>query len=84
MKSSVRQLQLFETAGCHLCADAQAILLPLIVQSPDFYQLTRVDIAGVEDLLAQYGVRIPVIKRLDSGAELGWPFGVAELEFFLR
>jgi len=29
-------------------------------------------------------VRIPVLKREDNGAELGWPFTLDELELFLK
>ena len=36
-----------------------------------------VEIADDEDLLERYGVRIPVLRRLDTGEELDWPFDVA-------
>jgi hypothetical protein len=41
-----------------------------------------VDITGDDELLEKYGIRIPVLKRVDTGAELGWPFdAVAVLRF---
>ena len=36
-----------------------------------------VEIADDEELLERYGVRIPVLRRLDTGEELDWPFDVA-------
>ncbi|MEW9796893.1 glutaredoxin family protein [Alteromonas sp. CYL-A6] len=36
------------------------------------------------ELYHRYAVRIPVIQRMDSGAEIGWPFTADMLEEFLR
>lgn len=67
-----------------MCAEAYAILLPVIEMSPYCYELVRLDIADSDDLLDRYGIKIPVIKRLDTDAEIGWPFGESDLEFFLQ
>lgn len=67
---------LFSTAGCHLCEQAEGLL------STAGARWQVVDIAADPALLEAYGVRIPVLKRGD-GAELGWPFGLPELEDFL-
>jgi hypothetical protein len=40
-----------------------------------------VDISSDVDLVRQYGIRIPVLKRAD-GAELGWPFDALDVERF--
>jgi len=33
-----------------------------------------VEIADNDDLMSQYGTRIPVIQNIDNKAELAWPF----------
>jgi arsenate reductase-like glutaredoxin family protein len=70
-------IRLYGTACCHLCEEAQAILHELGIQAE------HVDIADDDDLLEKYGIRIPVLKRLDTGAELGWPFDGAAVSRFL-
>lgn len=72
------KVKLFYTLGCHLCELAEAML-------PSAYsaQVERVEIADDEALLAQYGVRIPVMWRSDDGAELDWPFDEARVAAFL-
>jgi hypothetical protein len=72
-------LILYSTSGCHLCAQAQAVL-----QRTLGFSVAEVEIADDESLLAQYGVRIPVLRRTDTGAELGWPFGPEEVLAFLQ
>jgi len=42
-----------------------------------------IEIADSDKLMELYGIRIPVIKRLDSGNELGWPFDINILTDFL-
>jgi hypothetical protein len=64
------QLILYSTSGCHLCEQAQRI-----VQNTLGAPAPEVDIADDEQLLARYGVRIPVLRRTDTDAEIGWPFG---------
>lgn len=65
------ELQLFSTAGCHLCdlAVEQIKTLPLAAQ----ITIDVVEIGDDEMLVEQYGVRIPVIKFPDQ-SELNWPF----------
>jgi hypothetical protein len=72
-------LILYSTSGCHLCAQAQAVL-----QRTLGFSVAEVEIADDEGLLVQYGVRIPVLRRTDTGAELGWPFGPEEVLAFLQ
>jgi len=43
-----------------------------------------VEIADDDELLERYGVRIPVLQRLDTGAELDWPFDAVAIERLLR
>jgi len=78
----VIRLRLFTTAACHLCEHA----LALVEQAGQgqAIDLELVDIVDDEQLLAQYGIRIPVLRRADDGAELGWPFDVVQLQRFLE
>ena len=46
-------------------------------------QVELVDIAEREDWVEAYGVRIPVLRRLDDGGELGWPFDAETVAAFL-
>ena len=80
--SQVRQITIYTTLGYHLCEQAIAMLQPL--QTQGIIALTEMDIADDEELLESYGVRIPVLRRQDSDAELGWPFGLEEIEGFLQ
>jgi hypothetical protein len=70
-------VRLYGTACCHLCEEAHAILHELGIRAE------HVDIAEDDELLEKYGVRIPVLKRGDTGEELGWPFDAAAVSRFL-
>jgi glutaredoxin len=69
-------LQLYTTAGCHLCEHAEEILYDLSVR------FEAVDIADDPSLIERYGVRIPVLRD-DAGQELGWPFDGTAVQRFL-
>lgn len=71
-QNSTPLLVLYATSGCHLCEQA-ADLIRGAVAAP----FRTVEIADDEDLLERYGVRIPVLRRLDTGEELDWPFDAA-------
>ena len=66
------RLALYATSGCHLCEQA-ADLIRGAVAVP----FRMVEIADDENLMERYGVRIPVLRRLDTGQELDWPFEAA-------
>lgn len=70
-------LVLLGTEACHLCEDAQSLLLPLAdrLATPVYVD----DIAQSIDLVERYGVRIPVLCNEDTQAELDWPFSLSEL-----
>lgn len=68
-------LILYGTEGCHLCHDAQSLLLQIGVAWQD------VDIIDHDELLERYGTRIPVLQR--QGRELNWPFGQQDVLRFL-
>jgi hypothetical protein len=75
------ECQLFGTLGCHLCEVAEAMLMEFVEHG---LLVELVDIAENEDWVENYGLRIPVLKRIDSGAELDWPFNADEVVAFLR
>lgn len=75
------ECQLFGTLGCHLCELAEAELMPLVEHG---LMVELVDIAEDEALLEAYSLRIPVLRRVDNGAELGWPFDAEQVVAFLR
>ncbi|MBK9161980.1 MAG: glutaredoxin family protein [Nitrosomonadales bacterium] len=68
---------LYGTSCCHLCEQAEEVLREAGVAAE------YVDIAEDDDLLEKYGVRIPVLRRSDTGKELGWPFDAADVVRFL-
>lgn len=43
-----------------------------------------VDIADSEALFEAYGLSIPVLRRVDTEAELGWPFDAEQVVNFLQ
>ncbi|MBT2294412.1 MULTISPECIES: glutaredoxin family protein [Pseudomonas] len=65
------ECQLFGTVGCHLCEVAESVLMSFVEHG---LLVELVDIAESEDLSERYGLRIPVLRRVDNGAELDWPF----------
>ena len=74
------ECQLFSTPGCHLCEIAESHLLPLIEHG---LMVELVDISESARLVDAYGLRIPVLRRVDSGAELDWPFSTEQVVAFL-
>lgn len=72
-------LILYTTLGCHLCEEARQMLEYLAQQGEVGFRAE--EIAESEQLVEEYGIRIPVIRRAD-GAELGWPFEFATLQEF--
>lgn len=68
-------VELYGTACCHLCDEAEAVLQSLGIHA------LHLDIADDDSLLEKYGTRIPVLRR--AGAELCWPFDAAAVRRFL-
>lgn len=77
----MRRLKLFTTLGCHLCDEAADMVNQQ--QAADL-TLVMVEITETENLLKEYGVRIPVLKFEGGERELAWPFTMAELSKFLE
>ncbi|MFM9836096.1 MAG: glutaredoxin family protein [Methylophilaceae bacterium] len=72
-------LKLFTTSHCHLCDDA----LMLLLQVCDTQEVSIIEISENDGLMITYGTRIPVLQRLDTNAELNWPFDNKTLMEFL-
>lgn len=68
---------LYSTDGCHLCELAAQQLEQLAVA------YTTVDIIDDPDLVAKYGITIPVVAKRD-GSEINWPFELDQLANFLE
>lgn len=75
------ECQLLGTPGCHLCEVAEAVLMSFVENG---LLVELIDIAEHEAMVERYGLRIPVLRRYDSGAELDWPFDGAQVADFLR
>ena len=82
------QLHLYTTSGCHLCEEAEKMLEALGCH------WQAIEISDDEQLVDEYGLRIPVIKMTSTkmtvaqrpnqpDKELGWPFSKVELQQWL-
>jgi hypothetical protein len=75
----MRNLILYSRPDCHLCEVAAGML------SAHGYS-NRLEVVDIEDdleLVRRYGIRVPVLQRTDTNAELSWPFEDSELVEFL-
>jgi hypothetical protein len=71
-------VQLYTTSACHLCELAEALLHDINIEA------TSVEIADDDALVTRYGIRIPVLKRLDTQTELNWPFTSQDIMEFIQ
>ena len=76
----MRVLNLYTTLGCHLCDEAAVMVCK---QNISDINVVSVEISESDNLLENYGVRIPVLKFEDANKELAWPFSDEELSVFL-
>lgn len=74
------ECQLFGTLGCHLCEVAEAMLMPLVDHG---LMVELIDIADPPLDYQRLALRIPVLRRVDTGAELDWPFDTEQVVAFL-
>ena len=79
-----RVLPLLALAHAQLGERRQALDVAAQAQAQLAWQCYVVDIADDDQLIERYGTRIPVLRRMDTGAELGWPFDAAQLLTFLN
>ena len=72
-------LILYQRDDCHLCALALDVLANARI--PEFESVFIDDDDALE---SRYGIRVPVLHRSDTGAELGWPFDADAVTTFLQ
>lgn len=73
---------LYTTEGCHLCEQAIGVIHALAMKGIQL-EVFLEDIAESESLVAEYGVRIPVLKHDATGHEMSWPFSPDGLETWI-
>ncbi|BED89251.1 thioredoxin family protein [Pseudoalteromonas sp. MM1] len=70
---------LYHTDGCHLCEQAEQVLLSVLGNKNE---LELVDILTDEQLIARFQLSIPVFKN-KTGQHLYWPFDAQTVHEFL-
>ena len=63
--------ELYGTLGCHLCDEAEQVLQPFVAQG---LVVELLDIIESSAWLERYALSIRVLRRVDTGQELHWPF----------
>ena len=74
---SKQQWLLYGTKGCHLCDNAEILLMQAQCVLPIRWEY--IDIALDENLVTQYGSKIPVLLSL-TGQQLDWPFSLLDIK----
>ena len=74
-------IRFYTTAGCHLCEQAEQLLGK--VKEKNKVQWQSIDIAGDDDLIERYGIRIPVLTLNSDSNELAWPFTQEQIDHWL-
>jgi predicted DCC family thiol-disulfide oxidoreductase YuxK len=76
------QLVLYTTSHCHLCEQA----LELLIRLKEQYAINWItkEISDDDDLIEKYGIRIPVIQRIDNQSELNWPFSENDIVILIK
>lgn len=77
------ELLLYTTDYCQLCEEAETLIYREL--SGYQYRLKKVEVSESEQLMADYGMRIPVLGvQVNEPAELDWPFDGDRLRKFLN
>ncbi len=74
-------LILYSTSHCHLCEQAEALLLKLALEHDFICQ--SVEITDNANLYELYEIKIPVLKRVDTDVEICWPFNEDDIKLLL-
>lgn len=75
------ECQLFVVLNCSHCALAEAALLPFVEHG---LWLELVDLHEAGGLPPSYLARAPLLRRVDTGATLDWPFNADQVVHFLK
>jgi hypothetical protein len=75
------ECQLFVILNCPRCALAEAALLPLVDRG---LWVELVDLHEARGTPSSYEARAPLLRRVDTGAELDWPFSEDQVVHFLK
>ena len=67
---------LYGTLGCHLCDDAEQLLVQAQLVLPITWR--TVDIALEQNLMTKYSASIPVLIN-EEGQSLHWPFSFLDI-----
>ena len=78
--TTVADAVLFSSSACHLCEQALDLLSPWLSAG---LKLRVDDISESDELFERYGLSIPVLRHVDSGVELNWPFDQRDIAKFL-
>ena len=78
------QYHLYSSIGCHLCEQAIDIISSVIdMKSIKVVDIVEDKVSG-KDLVALYGLHIPVLTRLADNSELFWPFDTPQIIEFTK
>ena len=78
----MQNLILYTSLGCHLCEQALAVVTPLLGQFE--LSLQQQEIAGSDDLMDRFAVRIPVVRLESAQQDLGWPFDAQDFVHYMQ
>lgn len=79
----MEKIILYTKLNCHLCQDAYLMLMEITLDIPLEIDLVDISHAHNSHIYSKYTDRIPVLARPQSGAELDWPFTLADIKAFL-
>ena len=78
----MKKLQFFTTQGCHLCEQAEEMLV--FLQERYVFKLVVIDIATDQQLMEKYGLSIPVLLNTQSNEHICWPFNADKIMSLLN
>lgn len=78
------RLALLGTESCHLCEQAEELILSVLSQFFDELEFIKIDIVEDSQYLVAYELVIPVLCHFNSGKELHWPFNKAQVLLFIK
>jgi hypothetical protein len=74
-------LILYSTSHCHLCEQAEALLLKLSFEHE--LKWTTIEISDNANLYELYEIKIPVLKKVGTDDEICWPFNEDDIKLLL-